>query len=167
MSEDLNKANPVDPMKMDKDADVSAKARPRRKKKISYLTLNKVYVVDYKDTPLLRKFINDRGKMIPSRQSGTTAGQQRQVAQAIKRAREMALIPFVVSEMSTEKREPREPRDFREGREGRDGGYRDNRETREPRADAPSEAQAEAPVKTKAPAPAAVEATEAVAEAGE
>ena len=156
MTEDQNKALGADPMKMDKDAD-SAKARPRRKRKVSYLTLNKVEVVDYKDTALLRKFINDRGKMIPSRQSGTTARQQRQVAQAIKRAREMALIPFVVVEMSTEKREPREPRDFREGREGRDGGYRDGgRETREPRADAP--AIAEAPT---------VEATEAVAEAGE
>ena len=124
-------------MKMDKDADVSAKARPRRKRKISYLTLNKVEVVDYKDTALLRKFINDRGKMIPSRQSGTTARQQREVAKAIKRAREMALIPFVVSEMSTEKREPREPREYREG--GREGGYRENRETREPRAEATNE----------------------------
>lgn len=119
MSEELNKALAADPMKMDKDAD-SAKARPRRKKKISYLTLNKVYIVDYKDTALLRKFINDRGKMIPSRQSGTTARQQRQVAQAIKRAREMALIPFVVSEMSTEKREPREPREMRDNREPRE-----------------------------------------------
>ena len=153
MSEDLNKAMVADPTKMDKDAD-SAKARPRRKRKISYLTLNKVEVVDYKDTALLRKFINDRGKMIPSRQSGTTARQQREVAKAIKRAREMALIPFVVSEMSTEKREPREPRDFREGR---DGGYRENREPREPRAEAPG-AVVEA---------AAAEATEAVAEAGE
>ena len=143
MSEDLNKAMSADPMKMDKDADVGSKARPRRKRKVSYLTLNKVEVVDYKDTVLLRKFINDRGKMIPSRQSGTTARQQRQVAQAIKRAREMALIPFVVAEMSTEKREPREPRDFREGREGREGGYRENRETREPRAEA-----AEAPAAT-------------------
>ena len=74
MTEDLNKALAPDPMKMDKDAD-SAKARPRRKRKVSYLTLNKVEVVDYKDTALLRKFINDRGKMIPSRQSGTTARQ--------------------------------------------------------------------------------------------
>ena len=151
MSEELNKAQSVDPMKMDKDADVGAKARTRRKKKISYLTLNKIYIVDYKDTALLRKFINDRGKMIPSRQSGTTAGQQRQIAQAIKRAREMALIPFVVTEMSTEKREPREPRDYREGREGR--------ESREPR-----EARTEAPEPNGTAAPEAVAAS---SEAGE
>ena len=138
MSDELNKALTPDAAAMkDKDADVSSKARPRRKRKVSYLTVNKIEVIDYKDVPLLRKFINDRGKMIPSRQSGTTARQQRQVAQAIKRAREMALIPFVVTEMSTEKREPREPREPREGRDGRD-----NRETREPR-------KTEAPLSTE------------------
>lgn len=110
MSEELNKALSVEAAMKDKDADVSSKARPRRKRKVSYLTLNKIEVVDYKDVALLRKFTNDRGKMLPSRQTGTTARQQRQVAQAIKRAREMALIPFVVSEMNTEKREPRAPR---------------------------------------------------------
>lgn len=110
MSEELNKALSAEAGLKDKDADVSAKARTRRKRKVSYLTLNKIEVVDYKDVALLRKFINDRGKMLPSRQTGTTARQQRQIAQAIKRAREMALMPFVVTEMSTEKREPRAPR---------------------------------------------------------
>jgi small subunit ribosomal protein S18 len=61
--------------------------------------------VDYKDVALLKKFINERGKMVSSRQTGNSASQQRQVAQAIKRAREMALIPFVVTEMNTERRE--------------------------------------------------------------
>ncbi len=92
---------------MDKDADVAARPRNKRKRKVSILTTNKIYVVDYKDTALLRKFVNDRGKMLPSRQTGTTAKQQRQVAQAIKRAREMALIPFVVTEMNLERRERR------------------------------------------------------------
>ena len=91
----------------DKDADAAARPRKTRKRKISYLTTNKIYVVDYKDTSLLRKFINDRGKMVSSRQSGTTAKQQRQVAKAIKLAREMALLPFVVTEMNTERRERR------------------------------------------------------------
>ncbi len=123
MSEELNKPLSVEAAMKDKDADVS-KSRTRRKRKVSYLTLNKIEVVDYKDTALLRKFINDRGKMLPSRQTGTTARQQRQVAQAIKRAREMALMPFVVTEINTEKREPREPRE--------------SREPRGPRADAPA-----------------------------
>ncbi|HLO99967.1 MAG TPA: 30S ribosomal protein S18, partial [Fimbriimonas sp.] len=79
---------------------MSSKSRARRKKRVSILTLNKIEVVDYKDTALLRKFINDRGKMLSSRQTGTTAKQQRQVAIAVKRAREMALLPFVVTEMN-------------------------------------------------------------------
>lgn len=93
-------------MRLEKDADVN-KSKNRRKRKVSFLTANKIYVVDYKDTALLRKFINDRGKILPSRQTGTTAKQQRQVTQAIKRAREMALIPFVNTEMNLERRERR------------------------------------------------------------
>lgn len=72
------------------------KARPRRRRKVSYLTLNKIEHVDYKDVALLQRFMNDRGKILPSRQSGNTAKQQRMVTRAIKRAREMALLPFVV-----------------------------------------------------------------------
>lgn len=111
MSEELNKAAVADVLK-DKDGDINSKARSRRKKRVSILTLNKIEIVDYKDTALLRKFINDRGKMLSSRQTGTTAKQQRQVAIAIKRAREMALLPFVVTEMSTERREPRRSEGF-------------------------------------------------------
>ena len=106
MSEDLkNGISAEAALGLDKDADVSSKPKNRRKKKVSYLTINKIHVVDYKDVALLKKFINERGKMVSSRQTGNSASQQRQVAQAIKRAREMALIPFVVTEMNTERRE--------------------------------------------------------------
>ena len=50
--------------------------------------------IDYKDTTLLRKFISDRGKIRSRRVTGLTRQQQRQVAQAIKNAREMALLPY-------------------------------------------------------------------------
>ena len=100
----------------DKEGDL--RPRGRRKKKVSYLTTNKIFHIDYKETALLRRFMNDRGKMLPVRQSGNTAKQQRMVAQAIRRAREMALLPFVVNEpgpdrpmRSREDRKPREPRD--------------------------------------------------------
>lgn len=93
--------------RMDKDAPADGlKARGgRKKRKVSYLTLNKIETVDYKDVPILRRFINERGKMLPSRQTGNTAKQQRMVARAIRRARELALLPFVVGEMSNERRE--------------------------------------------------------------
>jgi small subunit ribosomal protein S18 len=109
MSDELKNAMSADAaaLGLDKDADVSAKPKARRKKKVSILTINKIHVVDYKDTALLRKFVNERGKMLPSRQTGNTASQQRQVAKAIKRAREMALMPFVVTEMNLERRERR------------------------------------------------------------
>ncbi|MEU8972658.1 30S ribosomal protein S18 [Streptomyces monashensis] len=50
--------------------------------------------IDYKDTELLRKFVSDRGKIRSRRVTRVTAQQQRQLAQAIKNAREMALLPY-------------------------------------------------------------------------
>ncbi|WP_188190330.1 30S ribosomal protein S18 [Nonomuraea sp. SYSU D8015] len=50
--------------------------------------------IDYKDTGLLRKFISDRGKIRSRRVTGVTVQQQRQIARAIKNAREMALLPY-------------------------------------------------------------------------
>jgi small subunit ribosomal protein S18 len=87
---------------------------------VSYLTINKIDTVDYKEIALLRRFLNDRGKILPSRQTGTTAKQQRMISEAIKRAREMALLPFVVTEMSTDRREGREGREGRESRRERE-----------------------------------------------
>lgn len=100
----------------DKEGDV--RPRGRRKKKVSYLTTNKIMHVDYKETALLRRFMNDRGKMLPVRQSGNTAKQQRMVAQAIRRAREMALLPFVVNEPGPDR--PMRPREDRRPREPRE-----------------------------------------------
>ena len=51
--------------------------------------------IDYKDTELLLRFINEQGKILPRRITGITAKQQRQLTRAIKRARHLALIPFV------------------------------------------------------------------------
>ncbi|MGV9984808.1 30S ribosomal protein S18 [Streptomyces olivaceus] len=53
-----------------------------------------VTYIDYKDTDLLRKFISDRGKIRSRRVTRVTAQQQRQLARAIKNAREMALLPY-------------------------------------------------------------------------
>ena len=51
--------------------------------------------IDYKDVDLLKKFITERGKILPRRLTGLTAKQQRMVARAIKRARQIALLPYV------------------------------------------------------------------------
>ncbi|MFC0114619.1 30S ribosomal protein S18 [Kibdelosporangium aridum] len=69
--------------------------RPQRRKTRGNLLLREgVSTVDWKDTALLRKFISDRGKIRARRVTGLTPQQQREVATAIKNAREMALLPY-------------------------------------------------------------------------
>lgn len=70
----------------------SPRAEPVRKKANPFKTLG-ITTVDYKDTSLLRTFISERGKIRSRRVTGLTVQQQRQVAIAIKNAREMALLP--------------------------------------------------------------------------
>ena len=67
------------------------------KKKVCLFCQEKVTRVDYKDTGLLRKFISDRGKIRARRVTGVTAQQQRQIARAVKNAREMALLPYTAT----------------------------------------------------------------------
>lgn len=159
MSEELKNGNGMGARMPDKDmaAETGGKFRGKKRRKVSYLTLNKIEVVDYKDIPILRRFVNEsNGKMLPSRQTGNTAKQQRMIARAIRRARELALLPFVVTEMGAERREyvPRRgPRD----------GYRDNREPREDREPREPREQREAAPVAAAPEAVAPEPVEAPA----
>lgn len=68
----------------------------RTRKKLCYFTTNKIEILDYKDIKLLSRFVTDRGKIVPKRNSGLTAKWQRTVANAIKRARFMGLLPYAV-----------------------------------------------------------------------
>ncbi|OZE92554.1 30S ribosomal protein S18 [Rhodococcoides fascians] len=70
------------------------RAEAGRRPKKNPLNAAKVTTVDYKDINLLRQFISDRGKIRSRRVTGLTPQQQRQVAVAVKNAREMALLPF-------------------------------------------------------------------------
>ena len=75
-----------------------AKAVVRKpKKKTNPLKAAKIDVVDYKDTALLRKFISDRGKIRARRVTGVSSQQQRQIARAVKNAREMALLAYTTT----------------------------------------------------------------------
>ena len=67
--------------------------RPRRK--VCAFCADKSESIDYKDVVKLRKYLTERGKIIPRRASGTCAKHQRELAIAIKRARVMALLPYV------------------------------------------------------------------------
>ena len=65
----------------------------RKKKKICQMCAGKS--VDYKDVPIISKYINEKGKILPRRMTGACAKHQRYIAMQVKRARFMALIPFV------------------------------------------------------------------------
>ncbi len=77
-------------------------ANPRKfKKKTSVLVTEKVEYVDYKDVDLLQRFMSDRAKIRNRRVAGNTLQQQREVANAVKIAREMALLPYAKRVSST------------------------------------------------------------------
>ena len=65
------------------------------KKKVCNFCVEKVESIDYKDVPRLRKYITESGKIVPRRASGVCAKHQRELAVGIKRARQVALLPFV------------------------------------------------------------------------
>ncbi len=71
-----------------------ARRRGHKRRKVCYFTVNKITYIDYKDVDLLRKFISERGKILPRRVTGTSSRYQRQLTRAIKRARQMALLPY-------------------------------------------------------------------------
>jgi small subunit ribosomal protein S18 len=97
---------------------------PRKfKKKTSILLIEDVEYIDYKDVDLLSRFMSDRGKIRNRRVAGNTLQQQREVANAVKVAREMALLPYAKRVASTRTGGRREGRDGgRDGRPGRDEG---------------------------------------------
>lgn len=67
----------------------------KRRKKVCQFCVDKCECIDYKDAAKLRRFISERSKILPRRTTGTCAMHQRQLTEAIKRARQIALLPFV------------------------------------------------------------------------
>lgn len=68
--------------------------RFRSRKKVCAFCADKSKKIDYKDTNTLKKFISDRGKILPRRVTGACAKHQRKVTTAVKRARQIALLPY-------------------------------------------------------------------------
>jgi len=66
-----------------------------KKKKYCRFKKNGIKYVDYKDPEFLKKFLNEQGRILPRRLTGTSLKYQRKVSQAVKRARHLALLPFV------------------------------------------------------------------------
>ena len=66
-----------------------------KRKRTCYFEENGIIYIDFKDEKLIRRFLTEQGKIIPRHISGTSAKYQRQLARAVKRARHLALLPYV------------------------------------------------------------------------
>ena len=83
---------------MDRTENTARPARPminRKRRKVCVFCTENIPYIDYKDSNRLRKFISERGKILPRRISGACAKHQRELNVAIKRARQVALLPYV------------------------------------------------------------------------
>ncbi|MBI4314247.1 MAG: 30S ribosomal protein S18 [Candidatus Omnitrophica bacterium] len=79
----------------EKSAGPRERGRRSTRKKPCKFCADKIEAVDYKDVPRLQKFTSERGKILPGRVSGNCAAHQRQLSVAVKRARHIALLPFI------------------------------------------------------------------------
>lgn len=106
---------------MSKDSKKPVRARAPKdngrkfKKKVNVLSAEKIDYIDYKDINLLQRFMSDRSKIRGQRLNGNTVQQQRELATAIKNAREMALLPYTKRVASVGRGGPRGPRGPRTG----------------------------------------------------
>ncbi len=73
--------------------------RDQRQKKYCRFKRNGIKYIDYKDANFLLKFVNEQGKILPRRITGTSLKYQRKVSQAVKRARHLALLPYVADSL--------------------------------------------------------------------
>src|SRR5215207_45866 len=112
-------------MARDKKKSQAADRRRPIKKKVSILSSENIDWIDYKDVNLLRRFMSERAKIRARRVTGNSQQQQVAVARAIRVAREMALLPYSVRQVTQRSK----------GRRDRDRGDRDDRELRESRED--------------------------------
>ena len=80
---------------MDREQKPARQGGNRRRKKVCVFCEEKVEKIDYQDVARLRKFTSERAKILPRRVTGTCAKHQRELTEAIKRARHVALLPFI------------------------------------------------------------------------
>ena len=71
------------------------KSKNRKRRKVCQFCVDKAAFIDYKDTVKLKRYLSERGKILPRRTTGTGAMHQRELTEAIKRSRQIALLPYV------------------------------------------------------------------------
>lgn len=80
---------------MPMDTSKDQRPRTRKRRKVCTFCADKVEMIDYKDSAKLKRFLSERSKILPRRTTGTCAMHQRQLTTAVKRARQIALLPYV------------------------------------------------------------------------
>ena len=80
---------------MEKDRERAPRGAKRARKKVCMFCADSIDYIDYKDVARLRRFMSERAKILPRRVTGTCARHQRQLTIAVKRARHLALIPYI------------------------------------------------------------------------
>jgi len=93
MADKKNKRNNNRNNNNNQDDNFNSKFRKMRKK-VCPLCADKNYVLDYKNVDQIRKFVNDKGKILPRRATGACAKHQRDITLAVKRARQIAILPY-------------------------------------------------------------------------
>ncbi len=88
-----NKKNRKNNRNKNYDDDYNPRIRKQRKK-VCPLCGDKNFVLDYKDYDIMKKFVNDKGKILPRRTTGACAKHQRDITLAVKRARQIAVLPY-------------------------------------------------------------------------
>ena len=73
----------------------NANPKMHKRRKVCQFCVEKATFIDYKDTAKLRRYLSDRSKILPRRTTGVCAAHQRQLTEAIKRARQIAILPYV------------------------------------------------------------------------
>ncbi len=91
MSEEVNNKEVMKDLGEEKFA---KKPKRQNKKKVCMFCADKSKKIDYKDATTLKRFVTEKGKIVPRRQTGTCSMHQRELTTAIKRARNMAILPF-------------------------------------------------------------------------
>lgn len=95
MADKKNKKNNRNNKNYDEDFNPRFK---KQKKKVCQLCSDKNYVLDYKNSDIMKKFVNDKGKILPRRTTGSCAKHQRDITLAIKRARHIAVLPYAAQD---------------------------------------------------------------------
>lgn len=84
-------------MSEDRGGDKGRRPRGRKpRRKVCQFCVDKIQTIDYKDIPRLRRFVSERGKILPRRMTGSCAKHQRQLSMSVKRARHIALMPYSI-----------------------------------------------------------------------